>query len=111
MAEARYILVVTTIDEESAARRIAERLVERKLAACVQVSGPLTSVYRWQGREESAREFQVSAKTREDLYKDIERAICEIHSYEVPEILALPVAAGSRPYLDWLEQQLNPPTP
>lgn len=111
MADAPYVLVVTTIDDEAAARRMASLLVERKLAACVQVSGPLTSVYRWQGREESAREFQVSAKTREDLYKDMERTICEIHSYEVPEILAVPIAAGSRTYLSWLEQQLIPPTP
>lgn len=111
MPQTPYLLVTTTTSDESAARRMAEELITRRLAACVQVSGPLTSYYRWQGREESAKEFQVSAKTREDLYEEIEEVIREMHSYEVPEIVAVRVTAGSRSYLDWLEQQLNPPTP
>lgn len=106
----RYLIVLTTTADEAVARRLAEQLVVRRLAACVQIAGPIRSVYRWKDAVESAVEFQVSAKTREDLYTEIERAIGELNPYEVPEIMALPVVAGSRPYLEWLEQQLIPPS-
>lgn len=96
------IQVVTTTARREDADRIARALVETRLAACVQVLGPITSTYRWQGKIETSEEWQCWAKTRSDLYDRIEQAIARLHPYEVPEILALPVLAGSAAYLTWL---------
>jgi periplasmic divalent cation tolerance protein len=100
-----YIQVVTTTEHREDADRIARMLVERRLAACVQVSGPITSTYRWHGQIETAAEWQCWAKSRRDLYAEIEQAIRLVHPYEVPEILAVPILAGSADYLAWLEQE------
>ena len=88
------IQVVTTIDTEEGATRLARTLVERRLAACVQVAGPVASVYRWQGRVEEAREWQCLIKTRADLFDAVAAAIRALHAYELPEIIALPIVAG-----------------
>ncbi len=103
------IAVVTTTEREEDAAAIARMLVEARLAACVQVLGPVTSTYRWQGKTETAREWQCWAKSRRELYDEIERAIRRIHPYEVPEILAIPVVAGSEAYLAWLSEQVENP--
>jgi periplasmic divalent cation tolerance protein len=100
-----YIQVVTTTELQEDAEQIARALVEQRLAACVQVSGPITSTYRWQGKIETAREWQCWAKTRRDLYQQVEQAIRQLHPYQVPEILAIPVLAGHADYLAWLEQE------
>jgi periplasmic divalent cation tolerance protein len=100
------IQVVTTTSSQDEAEKIARTLVERRLAACVQVAGPVTSTYHWQGRIESAQEFLCIIKTRQSHYLAVEDAIRELHSYEVPEILALPVSAGNHAYLDWLRGEL-----
>ena len=102
-----YIQVVTTVQRREDADRIALALVEARLAACVQVAGPITSTYRWRGKIETAQEWQCWAKTRRGLYDDVEQAIRWIHTYEVPEILALPVLAGSADYLAWLDGELR----
>lgn len=81
---------------------MAGGLVEARLAACVQIIGPVRSVYRWQGQVERADEVLLSIKTRAALYPQVEAAIRELHSYEIPEIVALPVAAGLPAYLDWI---------
>ncbi len=103
-----FVQVTTTTEREEDARQIADLLVERRLAACVQIVGPISSVYRWQGKVESAREWQCLVKTRHDLLDDVSDAIREIHPYEVPEIIAVPIVAGSREYLTWLEEQTSP---
>ncbi|MBM4187851.1 MAG: divalent-cation tolerance protein CutA [Gemmatimonadetes bacterium] len=95
--------VVTTVDDRERARVIANRLVEDRLAACVQVVGPIESVYRWEGRVETAAEWLCLIKTTTDRYDDLERAIRAIHPYHEPEILAFPVIRGSPGYLAWLE--------
>ena len=97
-----YIQVMTTTETEEEARRIARALVERRLAGCVQVLGPITSTYRWEGEVETAQEWLCLIKSRRDLYPELETAIRELHTYEVPEILALPVVEGDRRYLEWL---------
>jgi periplasmic divalent cation tolerance protein len=102
-----YVQVLTTAGSEEEAERIGEHLVEARLAACVQVLGPIASVYRWQGKVEREREWQCLAKTEAGRYDEVEAAIREIHSYEEPEILAIPVLAGSRGYLDWVSANLN----
>jgi len=102
-----YLQVVTTVSGQADARRIADRLVEKRLAACVQIAGPITSVYRWRGKIESAEEWQLSAKTRSALYEAVEREIRASHPYEVPEIVALPIAAGSGDYLAWIGDETS----
>ena len=100
-----FIQVVTTTEHREDAERIARTLVEERLAACVQVSGPITSTYRWQGKIETAEEWQCCAKTRRDLYEKVEQAIRRLHPYEVPEIVAMPILAGSADYLKWLAEE------
>ena len=100
-----YIQVLTTTARREEAERIARALVEARLAACVQIVGPVTSTYRWQGKIETDDEWQCWSKTRGDLFARVEEAIRRIHPYEVPEILAIPVVAGSAAYLAWLEAE------
>lgn len=102
------IQVMTTTDKEADAEKIAQALVEQRLAACVQILGPIRSTYRWQGKIESAHEWLCLVKTRRDLYPQVEQAIKAIHPYETPEILALPVIAGNPDYLQWLDDSTTP---
>ena len=104
---AQHIEVVTTTDSQDDARRIARELVESRLAACVQIRGPIESIYRWKGQIESAQEWQCVAKTRRELFPQVEKTIRELHSYEVPEILAVEIVESSRAYTEWLDQQVG----
>lgn len=97
-----FIQVTTAIDSEEGAQKIAQTLVEQRLAACVHVAGPITSTYWWQGKMEVEKEWTCAAKTRQELYDAVEKAIREVHSYDEPEIVALPIVNGSRSYLDWI---------
>lgn len=99
------IQVTTTVGSRAEAERIACMLVEQRLAACVQVVGPITSCYRWQGVIETASEYLCVAKSRHELFVSIEQAIRSLHPYQVPEILATPVVAGSSDYLAWLREE------
>ncbi len=101
-----YIQVTTTTDKREDAEQIAFALVEKKIAACAQIVGPITSIYRWKGNIEKAEEWLCVIKSRKDLYEDIEKTIKAVHSYEVPEIIAVPVVAGSEDYLEWLRGDL-----
>ncbi|MGO9136334.1 MAG: divalent-cation tolerance protein CutA [Syntrophales bacterium] len=102
-----YIQVMTTTDNKEDAEKIAMSLVEKRLAACVQIAGPITSLYRWKGNIEKTQEWQCWIKSKEILYKEIEKAIKSVHPYEVPEIIAIPIVAGSRGYLQWLESEVT----
>ena len=102
-----YIQVLTTAGSEEEAERIATALLEQRLAACVQIVGPVVSRYRWQGKLEREREWQCLAKTEARLYEEAEAAIRAAHSYDEPEILAIPVLAGSKGYLDWISASVN----
>jgi len=102
-----YLQVVTTVEDEGKARAIARTLVERRLAACAQVLGPIASTYWWRGQVETAEEWLCVLKTRADLYEELERALRTIHPYEEPEILAIPIAAGSPTYLAWIDETLR----
>jgi periplasmic divalent cation tolerance protein len=104
---ADHLQVTTTIDSEEAAERIAAALVERRLAACVQVLGPIASHYRWQGQIESAREWMCVAKTAASRYDELEAMIRELHPYDEPEIVATPIVAGSAGYLDWISHNVD----
>jgi periplasmic divalent cation tolerance protein len=102
-----FILVTTSIDSQEGAQRIAEALVKARLAACVHVAGPITSTYWWEGKVETATEWTCSIKTRKELYADLEQAIRSVHPYDVPEIIAVPICAGSQSYLDWIVQETH----
>lgn len=95
------IAVLTTVDSAENARAIAAALVERKLAACVQIS-EIDSVYFWQGKVQHDREYRVMAKTLASCYKPVEAAILELHSYELPAICAFPMTEVFAPYADWV---------
>lgn len=105
---AEYLQVLTTAGSEEEAERISAGLVERRLAACVQVIGPISSRYRWQDEIERAQEWLCLAKTAASRYPELEAAIGELHSYEEPEIVATPIVAGSAGYLAWLDSALRP---
>lgn len=96
----RLVLVMSGSEDE--ATKIARVLVEERLAACVNVVGPVRSIYRWRGAVEDAGEHLLIVKIRARMYAKVERRVKELHSYEVPEVIALPLAAGSRRYLEWL---------
>lgn len=102
-----YLQVMTTIATQDDAHRIARALVEERLAACVQVIGPLTSIYWWQEAVEEAQEYLCLIKTRRDRFEALAAAIRTLHPYEVPEILAVPVAAGNPSYLAWLDAAIG----
>lgn len=97
---ARLVLVMAGSEDEAAS--IARTLVDERLAACVNIVGPARSIYRWRGAIEDVREYLLLIKTRARLYSKVERRVRELHSYEVPEVVALPFASGSHPYLEWL---------
>jgi periplasmic divalent cation tolerance protein len=98
-----FIQVTTTTDSLEAARALARSAVEARLAACAQVSGPIESVYRWQGRIEQAQEWVVVFKARALAYQQLEAHIKERHSYDVPEVVATPISEGNPDYLSWVE--------
>ena len=104
---AQYLQIMTSVESEEDGKKIADLLLNMRLAACVQILGPMTSHYRWQGRLESAKEYLCLIKSRQDLYGQVETAIKEVHPYEVPEIIALPVSCGSPEYLGWLDLELE----
>ncbi len=100
------ILVSTTTDRPEVARAIADVLVEERLAACVVIGGPVCSVYRWQGRIETAEEWTCTAKTVRRLSVAVEARIRALHNYQEPEILVTDVTGGSHSYLEWLRAQV-----
>ena len=102
-----YVQVVTTTNTKDDAQRIAGAIVEQRLAGCVQVIGPIMSTYWWEGKVETAEEWLCLIKSTGSVYSQLEKAIRDVHPYEVPEILAVPVAAGSQRYLDWLGGEIR----
>lgn len=101
-----FIQVITTTDTKELAQTIARRLVEEKLAACVQITGGIESVYQWKGKVESAEEYLCLIKTRATLFDRVARVIRELHSYETPEIIAVELAMADDAYLKWIEESL-----
>lgn len=99
------VLLVSCTHPEDGVEALAEALVEARLAACAQVTRGLQSIYRWQGKIESAAEARVDLKTTTDRLAALMEAIARLHPYDVPEIVALPITTGSEAYLDWIRQQ------
>lgn len=102
------IVVLVTCGSGKQARKIARALVERRLAACVNIlPGTVASVYRWKGKVESAKEILLIIKTARGRFAALQRAVRELHRYDVPEIIALPIVAGSSNYLAWLADSVR----
>lgn len=99
-------MVITTAGSQAEANRIAEALVSQKLAACVQASA-INSIYCWESEIHKDAEFLLLIKTRAGLYDKVESAIREIHSYDVPEIIQIPITRGSQDYLGWIEENTS----
>lgn len=103
----RALQVQTAVGSRQDADRIADDLVARRLAACVQVLAPMTSTYRWRGEVERAEEWLLLAKTTPAAYPAVEAAIRALHPYDEPEIVALPIVAGSVGYVAWIEAEVD----
>jgi periplasmic divalent cation tolerance protein len=101
------LLVLTTVARVEDAESIARELVERRLAACVNILSPMTSVYRWQGEVTREAEHLLLMKTQTDRFEALRARLVEIHPYETPEVIALPVAAGHPAYLQWIAESLG----
>ena len=99
------IAVLTNLPDSESAFNLAREIVHLRLAACVNVLAPVKSFYRWEGRDEEATEFPLLIKSTEERYGELEAAIRARHPYSVPEIIAWPIAAGSAPYLRWVEAE------
>ena len=99
------IAVLTNLPDSESAFNLARELVQLRLAACVNVLAPVTSFYRWEGREEEAREFPLLIKSTRERYAELEAAIRKRHPYSLPEIIAWPVERGLPEYLSWVEQE------
>jgi len=107
VAATDILVVLTNLPDRAAAVKLAQTLVERRLAACVNILGEASSVYRWQGGIETASEVPVLIKTRSGLYPEVEATISEAHPYELPEIIAVPVVLGLPAYLDWVTAETS----
>jgi periplasmic divalent cation tolerance protein len=99
------VIVLTNLPDRAAALKLAQALVARRLAACVNVLAECSSVYRWKGEVENATEVPVLIKTRAQRYAEVEAAIRELHPYELPEIVAVPVGRGLAAYLQWVADE------
>jgi periplasmic divalent cation tolerance protein len=101
--EGHVVVLVTASGEEEAAR-IAQALVESRLAGCVNIIKGVRSIYRWQGKIEDDTEVLMIVKTRGSLFSELSKKVKELHSYTVPEIISIQVGEGSKDYLDWLDE-------
>lgn len=101
------VLATTTAAAAEDARKIAAALVEEKLAACVQIVAPITSIYRWQGAVEEEKEILLLIKSSRELIPRIAELLDRLHPYEVPELIATPIVEGSAAYLNWLRENLQ----
>ena len=102
-----YVVVLVTCGSKQEAEKVVQNLLDAKLIACGNIIGPVTSFFRWYGKSEKAEEWLALMKSRRDLFDKLAAAVKALHSYEVPEILALPVVEGAKEYLDWLESCLR----
>jgi periplasmic divalent cation tolerance protein len=100
-----HVVVITTTDSADAAAALARAVVEARLAACVQISGPVRSVYRWEGELHDDQEWQLWIKTAYDRVDELTEFVKAGHGYDVPEVLALPVLGGNPDYLAWITQE------
>jgi len=102
---AEHVIVTSTTDSEAAARDLATQAVEARLGACAQIVGPITSVYRWDGAVQTDQEWRVEIKTTAGRVPALTERLRQLHGYDLPEIIATPIAGGSAEYLAWLSEE------
>jgi periplasmic divalent cation tolerance protein len=102
-----FIQINTTSDKKETLQQIGRQLIQQNLAACVQIGGPVESIYRWEGKVEAASEWICSIKTIASKFLDIEKVIRAVHHYDEPEIIGLPIVVGSQGYLKWISDNTN----
>ncbi len=107
MSEAEHLVALVTAGSEAEAREIAHGLVSTMLAACVNIVPGITSVYRWQEEVQEDQEWLLVIKTRQDVQDELIQYVQRLHSYDLPEIITLPLAGGSRDYLRWLDNAVH----
>ncbi len=100
-----YILVMTTVPDIEVGRILAEKIIEGRLAACVTQLSPVESLFWWEGKISQEQEYVLFIKTKSALYSQLESKILQIHPYKVPEIIALPILRGHKPYIDWMNKE------
>jgi len=98
----RYVIIVVTTPSKQEAEKIAQHLLDKRLIACANIIGPVSSLFCWSGKTEHAEEYLMLLKSRKDLFEKLSETVKALHSYEVPEILVLPIVGGSEGYLNWL---------
>jgi periplasmic divalent cation tolerance protein len=103
----KYLLVITTVPDVEVGQIIAENLIQERLAACVTMLGPGQSLYWWKGKITQDQEYTLFIKTKKDVYAKLDEKIRQLHPYDVPEIMALPVFAGSKDYLSWIDKETS----
>ncbi|TWT85522.1 Divalent-cation tolerance protein CutA [Posidoniimonas polymericola] len=103
-----FVQIQTTTGDRAVAERIAAELVDRRLAACVQIAGPMTSTYRWQGEVESTEEYVCTLKCRAAAFDEVAELIGSLHPYDVPDVIATPISHASHAYGKWLNESLSP---
>jgi len=97
-----YILILVTTKDKQEAEKITKALLNERLIACGNIAGPVTSLFYWSGQIEKSEEYLIVMKSRADLFEQVAERVKRLHSYEVPEILALPIVDGSKAYFDWM---------
>ncbi len=102
-----YIVILTASDDRSVLEKIAEELISRRLAACVQITGKARSIYRWKGNVDRAEEYLCFIKTRKKLFDSTEKVIKKLHNYVTPEIIAVDICAIGCDYAAWLNEELK----
>ena len=102
-----YQVVLSTLNDKGEAERLAHALLEARLIACANIVGPMTSLYRWQGSVEQDTEYLLVMKTAASEVEGLIARISDLHPYEVPEVIALPIAAGAPPYLAWITESIH----
>ena len=105
---AAAILVLVTLPDREAAGQLAQALIRDRFAACVSIGAPVESIYHWRGKVETAKEVPVTIKTTRNRYAAVEKIIRTVHSYQLPEIVVVPVIDGFKPYLDWIAAETTP---
>lgn len=104
-----YCAVFVTVNGEEQAKMVADAVLETKLAACVSMVGPIRSLYWWEGKVQDDSELLLIMKTRKSLFDRLKQAVLNVHSYKVPEIVALPITSGHEPYLSWISSSTIEP--
>jgi periplasmic divalent cation tolerance protein len=105
--ENAYIVVMVTTASKQEAEKIAQRVLNERLIACANIIGPVSSLFHWSRKMEKSEEYLIFMKSRKDLFEKLAATVKALHSYEVPEIVVLPIAEGSKAYLDWLGSCLS----